>query len=219
MAILDELIKPGDLVFDIGAHIGKMTDRFLDRGATVLAVEPQEFEFRHLRYKYRYSGKVILLNVACSRDHLGVAMRLCDQVSTISSCQPSWCSESRFASEYTWSGPVHVPSVTLDGLVGIYGTPAFCKIDVEGFEETVLAGLTKPLPCLSFEFTEEFPKATEACLRYLAELGPIECNVSVNDAKDFALATWVRPVDVMERLRVLDLAGNRQWGDIYVRSL
>jgi len=33
-----------------------------------------------------------------------------------------------------------------------YGLPHFCKIDVEGFEEQALAGLSRPLPVLSFEF-------------------------------------------------------------------
>lgn len=217
--ILDELIKPGDLVFDIGAHLGKMTDRFLDRGATVVAVEPQEFEFRHLRQKYRYSERVALINVACSQDHLGVQMRTCKQVGTISSCQPEWATESRFAQDgYEWNKPVHVPSVTLDALVGVYGTPAFTKIDVEGFEETVLNGLTSPLPCLSFEFTEEFPLATQKCLEYLARLGDIECNVAVNDGPEFCLEKWVPWEEVLSALPTLPLAGQRQWGDVYVRN-
>ena len=31
--------------------------------------------------------------------------------------------------------------------------PSFIKIDVEGFEDQVLAGLTRQVPALSFEFT------------------------------------------------------------------
>lgn len=217
--ILDELIHPNCLVFDIGANIGKMTDRFLDRGATVVAVEPQDFEFRHLRQKYRYHDKVILLNVACSSDHLGVDFYTCRQVGTISTCQKEWTTDSRFAEDgYEWNPPRHVPSTTLDALVAIYGTPSFTKIDVEGFEETVLRGLTKPLPCLSFEFTEEFPLATMKCLRYLAGLGPIECNVSVNDSPDFALSSWVSYTEVVAKLPAFPMHG-RQWGDIYVRSV
>ena len=216
--ILDDLIHPNSLVFDIGAHTGKMTDRFLDRGATVVAVEPGEFEFRHLRQKYRYSDKVVLLNVACSQDHLGVDFYTCRQVGTISTCQKEWTTESRFAEKYSWNTPYKVPSVTLDALVGIYGVPSFTKIDVEGFEETVLKGLSSPLPCLSFEFTEEFPLATMKCLQYLAELGPIECNVAVNDSPEFALPKWVSYTEVVAKLPTLPLAGEKQWGDIYVRS-
>ena len=41
---------------------------------------------------------------------------------------------------------------TLDTLVAEYGEPAFCKIDVEGFEVEALKGLSRPLRALSFEY-------------------------------------------------------------------
>ena len=34
-----------------------------------------------------------------------------------------------------------------------FGKPAFCKIDVEGYEYKVIKGLSEPLNTVSFEFT------------------------------------------------------------------
>ena len=42
-----------------------------------------------------------------------------------------------------WDRAVEVEVTTLDDLIAVHGAPAFCKIDVEGFEVDVLAGLTQ----------------------------------------------------------------------------
>ena len=43
-----------------------------------------------------------------------------------------------------WDATITVPCLTLDGLIAPHGVPAFIKIDVEGFEDRVLAGLEPP---------------------------------------------------------------------------
>ena len=59
------------------------------------------------------------------------------------------------ASGGEWADHAVVPVTTLDALIDRYGLPAFCKIDVEGFEEAVVRGLSRPIPSVSFEFTPE----------------------------------------------------------------
>ena len=42
LAILSEFLKPGCLVFDVGAYVGERTDLMLSLGARVVAFEPPQ---------------------------------------------------------------------------------------------------------------------------------------------------------------------------------
>ena len=89
---------------------------------------------------------------------------------TVSSLSPAWmgtvAADRRFGRVH-WDRAVEVEVVTLDDLITAHGPPAFCKVDVEGFEAEVLSGLSRPVPALSFEY---LPPAHEAGLAALAEV-------------------------------------------------
>ena len=83
----------------------------------------------------------------------------------------------------TKSKTVRVPVTTLDALIDRYGSPSFIKLDVEGFEVEALAGLTQPVPALSFEFTTIQRDLAIAGIERCAELGFLHFNAALGESQ------------------------------------
>ncbi|GHC33779.1 hypothetical protein GCM10008094_28270 [Aidingimonas halophila] len=89
-----------------------------------------------------------------------------------------------------WDDTVTITVTTLDTLIDEQGVPAFCKIDVEGFEDQVLAGLSRPLPALSVEFVAGALDIALTCVNRLESLGGYEYNVVAGEARRFKWHEW-----------------------------
>lgn len=171
-----DMIKPGMLIFDIGANVGNYSALFLKRGARVIAVEPQPFCYRFLRLRFMFTRNVQVV-AAGAGDSEGVMQMNVSSAHTLSSLNPEWVKKvndsKRFAqSQPKWNQKVDVLITTLDHLITKYGEPDYIKIDVEGFEKNVLSGLNFPAKCISFEFTlPELKEDAEACVDRLLSLG------------------------------------------------
>ena len=98
-------------------------------------------------------------------------------------------------------------------MIAQYGTPAFTKIDVEGFEHTVLAGLSQPLPVLSFEFTTIQRDVALACLDRLASLGAYGFDVALGESQALTFGHWQSATDMAAHLAGLPHEANS--GDVY----
>jgi FkbM family methyltransferase len=186
-------IGPGDLAFDIGAHLGDRVQAWVDLGARVVAAEPQPHLMAVLRRLYGANLNVTLLQGAVG-DRPGTAELLINRRNpTLSTLSSDWAAtvaaSPRFPGE-RWDERVEVDVTTLDALIEAHGVPRFCKIDVEGFEEAVLAGLSQPLPCLSFEFISETPDRTQGCLDRLEALGTYRYNVALGEARHLEFGDW-----------------------------
>ncbi len=212
-----QFVKPGDLCFDIGANLGDRTAVFLDLGARTICVEPQPNCMKKLRKRYGKDKNVILVEAALGATEGFGELAICEEEPTISTMSERWKTEGRFAEKHQWTKTSQVQMTTLDCLISLYGRPAFCKIDVEGFEVFVLKGLTKPLSVISFEFHRELLDNVRVCIDHLLSIGPVKFNISFAESMSFPGQNWVTP-DVI--YKIFETSNDAfLWGDIYAKFM
>jgi hypothetical protein len=114
-----------------------------------------------------------------------------------------------------WNRRVDVATTTLDRLIARYGMPAFVKIDVEGAEPTVLAGLGHAVPALSFEYLPDALDHVRRCTARLTALGTYRYNWSAGESYRLASGTWLTARELLLELETP--AARRRAGDVYAR--
>ncbi|PZG02636.1 FkbM family methyltransferase [Micromonospora deserti] len=212
-------VRPGDLVFDVGAHVGDHTGSFRRLGARVVAVEPQPVCTWAIRAIYATDREVTLVQAACGAHRGTIRFNVNSAnptVSTASAHFPQAADGAAGWEDEIWDTRIEVRSVTLDALIQEYGVPAFVKIDVEGFEDAVLAGLNRPLRALSFEFTTIERPVAQRCLDRLTALGFHRFNLALGDTMSLAFPQWVSARDMAAHL--LSLPHHANSGDVYCLS-
>jgi FkbM family methyltransferase len=218
--IYSPFIRPGDLCFDIGAHLGDRVRAWLKLGARVVAVEPHPGMMHWLRRWYGGHSNVVLLEEAVgAQPGMGTlwVSRLTPSVSTLSREWLTAIQGSRRFAGVRWDEQVPVTVATLDSLIAQYGSPAFCKIDVEGAELDVLQGLSQALPALSFEYIPATIATALGCIDRLNRLGNYEYNWRVSEFPRLRSSVWLNAYDVAEQLKRMPSESNS--GDIYARLI
>jgi hypothetical protein len=102
----------------------------------------------------------------------------------------------------------------MDKLIRVFGIPTFCKVDVEGYEQEVLKGLTQRIPVLSFEYAvpERLIGITN-CLNELDRIGGYLCNYTIGERMEFNLTDWVGREEQVVHMN--QVAARQTYGDIY----
>lgn len=117
-------LRRGDVVYDLGAHVGFFSVCAASLGAQVVAVEPDPANAERLRRNARLNALDITVVEAAAWNETGT-VRLVG---------------GRSAKEHAAIPGDGVASISLDDLVEGHGMPSLIKLDVEGAESRVLEG-------------------------------------------------------------------------------
>jgi FkbM family methyltransferase len=206
----------GDLAFDIGAHVGDRIASFRRIGARVVAVEPQPALALTLRLLYGLDRNVVIESIALGRESGSIELKLNPPNPTVATASKEFIAAAAGATgweDQRWTGKIVVPLSTLDALIARHGLPRFVKIDVEGFEEEVLAGLNRPLPALSFEFTTIQRQVAFAAIERLARGAPYIFNAALGESQVLVHAEPLDGPGISRWIESLPVEANS--GDIY----
>lgn len=214
-AFYRQFLQPGDLAFDLGAHVGNRVRVLRRIGARVVAIEPQPDFVAVLGMLYGRDPGVTIEAIGVAAEGGQGRLHLSSRTPTVSTFADSWIDDvqaDRRFHRIRWDTVISVPLVTLDELISRYGEPQFCKIDVEGFEYEVLSGLSRPLPSLSFEYIPVAIARAIACVERTSALGEYRYRHSRVETHRWAIANWLEPEAMIEILRALP---DDRSGDVY----
>lgn len=211
-----QFVKSGDLVFDIGAHVGDRVASFRRLGARVVAIEPQPALAFTLRALYGCDRNVTIESKAVGRNPGMLTMMVNVDNPTVSTASSAFIDAAGGAQGWegqVWKKAIVVPVTTLDALIEAHGIPAFVKIDVEGFEAEALAGMTEPVEALSFEFTTIQRDVALTCIARCQALGFRRYNAALGETQE--LGDWRSAGEIERWILALPHAANS--GDVYAR--
>jgi FkbM family methyltransferase len=207
LEFLREVVTPGQLVFDVGANVGEYAELYQALGCRVVAVEPFPASAQILRS--RLPGLIVV--EAAVGAQVGEATMHIGEDALTNTLSEHWAAVLHEHGQTEKPDTVTVPVTTLDAIATEYGTPDYVKIDVEGYEQQALAGMTFRPALLSFEIHSALIEEADACLRAVSGR-----QFSLTVAENFAWAG--RGLDRQQLLELIAKLGERDpdlYGDVY----
>jgi FkbM family methyltransferase len=211
-------VKPGDLVFDVGAHAGNRVRGFASLGCRVVALEPQPDFAQLLRTLFARSPLVEIVEAAASAEAGHASLSISDRTPTVTTLAAAWREARSHEADFggvRWNRRIDIETTTLDVLIARCGVPAFVKIDVEGAEPAVLTGLSKAVPALSFEYVPGAIDEVRACISRLGDLGRYLFNWSAGETFRLASSSWMTGEELLASLSTPN--EELRSGDVYAR--
>jgi FkbM family methyltransferase len=132
------LIKPGQVVYDVGANVGFMTllaSRLVGPSGMVIAFEPSPLTAKQLRAQVDVNHlKNVVVEEYAVADVAGTSEFIVDDFSVMSRLEKTGAVDGKKLRTES------VRTTTLDHMIGVHKPPQLLKIDIEGAELLALAG-------------------------------------------------------------------------------
>lgn len=211
-----DLLRQGDLAFDVGAHVGTRARAMRAAGARVVALEPQEPFSTFLRRTL--PRDIRLIEAAAGGAETMAEMAVSSLHPTVSSLKNGFAETAGAAPGFDhvrWDSVQRVKVTTLDKLISEEGLPRYIKIDVEGFELEVLSGLSQPVEMVSVEYLPGLPDLTLSVITRLMELGDYRFNPVSGESGRFLWEDWRDAASTRSWLK--SLPADDLSGDLYAR--
>lgn len=171
-----------NLIFDIGFNVGEFTQTCFNKypNCSVIAVEANPTlcnnVSQHFFTNYNFS---LLNNLVSDKEGEEIDFYVSPIATGVSTASTEFMQNSRFTkgSKYLdensikWQPPIKVESISIDSMIERYGMPDLIKIDVEGYELSVLKGLTQKTNDICFEWHEEEKDNLYKILEHLQSIG------------------------------------------------
>lgn len=162
--------KPVNIVFDIGANVGRWTDANIGNYDKIIAVEASPNTFKRLKENCKNNNIEVLNYAICNNngEDIKFYQAHADHLSTMNK---DWLTDSNSRFYNQKYDEIICKTNTIDNLIMKYGKPNIIKVDVEGGEYECIKSLTQKVDCLCFEWASETNPITCKCLDYLCTLG------------------------------------------------
>jgi FkbM family methyltransferase len=156
------------LIYDVGVDDGRDTAYYLSRGFSVVGIEASPGSVKNLTKRFAKEisdGTFILLNFGIAADEGEFDFWVCDDA-------PEWSSFDRVIASRNGSRhhAVRVKTKRFAHIIGEFGTPFYCKIDIEGNDRACIQDLT-PLTAPEYISIEMSHSSGDVDLGILKELG------------------------------------------------
>lgn len=211
-----QVLTQGELCFDIGAHVGTRARAMRGAGARVVALEPQ---WPFSAYLQRTLPRdITVLPAAAGRESTQGTLAVSSRHPTVSTLKRDFVEAGKTADGFEhvdWDDAQTVSIVTLDDLIECFGPPAYVKIDVEGSEEDVLAGLSHPVDLISVEYLPALPMLALTLVDLLTSMGNDQFNIVRGESGRFLWPDWQDKDATMAWLDLQDPSAVS--GDIFAR--
>jgi FkbM family methyltransferase len=171
-------VKDINLVFDIGYNLGNFSKSILKKNPAVkiLGVDANNV-LLNKSYTHENISKLYCL-VSDKKNHKQNFF-INHQYLGASTASKEYLKVGRLATGSKTQEKINklydeikeVETKTLDQLIENYGVPDLIKIDVEGYEEVVIKGLSRKIPKITFEWSEEMVDSLLRTVEHLKKIG------------------------------------------------